>query len=55
MVMIALVVRAVCIEAARAGAGTYLLALTPQQQTALVMATTEVVTLPVHDEGRRRI
>jgi hypothetical protein len=27
---------------------SYLLALTPQQQTALVMATTEGVTLPVH-------
>jgi hypothetical protein len=38
-------------RAARTLAGTYLPALTPQQQ----MATTEVVTLPVHVEGRWRI
>jgi len=52
--MIALAVRAVWIEASRTLAGTYLPALTPQQQIALVMATTEVVTLLVHVEGRRR-
>jgi len=45
-------VRAVRIEAARALAGTDLLALTPQQQTAFVRATTEFVSAEMVDAER---
>jgi predicted CXXCH cytochrome family protein len=45
-------VRVVRIEAARALAGTDLLALTPPQQTALVKATTELVTAEMVDAER---
>jgi predicted CXXCH cytochrome family protein len=45
-------VRAVRIEAARALAGTDLLALTPEQQTAFVKATTEIVAAETVDADR---
>jgi tetratricopeptide (TPR) repeat protein len=45
-------VRAVRIEAARALAGTDLLALTPEQQTALVKATSELVAAEMVDTDR---
>src|SRR5438132_6306566 len=45
-------VRAVRIEAARALAGTDLLALTPEQQTALVKATAELVAAEMVDADR---
>jgi Tfp pilus assembly protein PilF len=45
-------VRAVRVEAARALAGTDLLALTPAQQTALVKATTELVAAEMVDAER---
>jgi len=45
-------VRAVLIEAARALAGTDLLALTPEQQTALVKATAELVAAEMVDADR---
>jgi predicted CXXCH cytochrome family protein len=45
-------VRAVRIEAARALAGTDLLALTPEQQTALVKATAELVAVEMVDADR---
>ena len=45
-------VRGVRIEAARALAGTDLLALTPQQQNALVKATTELVAAELVDAER---
>jgi tetratricopeptide (TPR) repeat protein len=45
-------VRAVRIEAARALAGTDLLALTPEQQTALVKATAELVATEMVDADR---